>query len=768
MTAQRARPAPASESGIDRMLRWGLVATLLVVVSVLIYGTVAVHRERPPIPNQVVAPDGSVVYTKDTIVSGKGVFQRTDLMDFGSLYGNGAYFGPDWGTDYLHREGQSMRDYYARQRFGSPYDGVGAADRAAIDGQVIGELKTNRYSQGVLTLTDGQVVAHQELQSYYRSLFIDGDKKLGLTADTVRNTMEADQLAAFFGWVAWTSAADRPGEGFSYTNNWPYDSSVGNNPTQGMYWWTWGSLAGLVALSAGVYFFYRRFVAPPAAALESLAAPAEIPLTPSQTSTAKWFLLVPVLLLLQALAGVLIAHYYADRESFFGLDLMKVLPFNVLKAWHIQLAIAWIASAWLGAGLFLAPIVGRREPRYQRLLANVLWAAVVIVVVGASIGLWFGVKSNMRGSWFWLGNQGLEYIQLGRAFQMGLFLGLLIWAAILLRAFWPGLRARRAWGSLEHLLLYSGAGIGLMYVFGMLPLNHIMASATLTDFWRWWVVHLWVEGMFEFFTVVVTGYAVLSMGLLSRRLVERTVYFELILIFGGGIVGTGHHYYWVGEPAVWIALGSMFSFLEVIPLGVMMAQAWREYRAVRAAGQDFPQRTAFMYFTGAAIWNVVGAGVIGGIINPPIMSYFEHGEFLTLAHGHASMMGAFGLLAIGLLYFSVRGMVPAARWSDRLGQWALLSFHGAIVFWLVLNILPIGFAQVASTVDHGYWYSRSLAFYDDWTLFQWLRAPGDVAFGLGGTLVLLDLAAKLRFRRPATVGEEVQLPPLPAEGPLLA
>jgi nitric oxide reductase subunit B len=758
MKAKSGRSAALGEAGIDRFLRWGLVVTLVVVVSVLIYGTVVVHRDRPPIPDRVVDPNGAVLYTKDDIIEGKGVFQRTDLMDFGSLYGNGAYFGPDWGTDYLHREGQLMRDYYAEQRFGSSYDSLGAANRSAIDQQVVEELKTNRYSDGVLTLTDGQAAAHGELQAYYRSLFIDGDKKLGLPADTVRNTKEADQLAAFFGWVGWTSVAQRPSEGFSYTNNWPYDSSVGNNPTQGMYWWTWGSLAGLVALSAGVYLFYRRFIAPPAEALEAPAAPAEIPLTPSQTSTAKWFLLVPALLLLQALAGVLIAHYYADRESFFGFDLMKVLPFNVLKAWHIQLAIAWIAAAWLGAGLFLAPIVGRREPRYQRLLANVLWVAVVVVVAGAAIGLWFGVKSNMRGSWFWLGNQGLEYIQLGRAFQMALFLGLLIWAAILLRAFWPGLRARRTWGSLEHLLLYSGAAIGLVYVFGMLPLNRIMASATLTDFWRWWVVHLWVENMFEFFTVAVIGYAVLSMGLLSRRLVERTVYFELILIFGSGIVGTGHHYYWVGEPAVWIALGSMFSFLEVIPLGVMMIQAWREYRAVRAAGQDFPQRTAFLYFTGAAIWNVVGAGVIGGMINPPIMSYFEHGEFLTLAHGHASMMGVFGLLAIGLVYFCLRGMVASDRWSDRLGQWALVSFNAAIVLWLVLNILPIGFAQLVSAIDHGYWYSRSLAFYDDWTLFQWLRMPGDMAFGLGGLLVLVDLLAKLRFRRPATVGEEMPLP----------
>lgn len=227
MTTQARGSASAGEAGIDRFLRWGLVGTLLVVVSILVYGTVMVHRERPPIPDQVVGPGGAVLYTKDTIIDGKGVFQRTDLMDFGSLYGNGAYFGPDWGTDYLHREGQLMRDYNATQRFGSPYDSLATADRAAIDQQVIDELKTNRYSKGVLTLTERQVAAHKELQTYYRNLFIDGDKKLGLPADTVRNTDEADELGAFFGWVAWTSAANRPGEGFFQWLRAPGDLAFG-------------------------------------------------------------------------------------------------------------------------------------------------------------------------------------------------------------------------------------------------------------------------------------------------------------------------------------------------------------------------------------------------------------------------------------------------------------------------------------------------------------------------------------------------------------
>lgn len=753
MARYTAQPSPTERAGIDRFLRWGLLVTLALVIAALIYGTVRVYQGQPPIPERVVAPDGTVLYTRDDILDGKMIFQRTDLMDFGSLYGNGAYFGPDWGTDYLHRQSVFMHDFAANLRFGAPYDQLSPTDRAAIDQQVISELKANRYADGVLRLSAGQAVAHQELLRYYRHLFIAGDKALGLTANTVRDSREADHLAALFAWTAWTSTVQRPGESFSYTNNWPYDPTVGNTPTNDTTWWSWASLGGLALVGTGVYFFYRRFMVPAADEVHEPSVPTAVSLTASQKSTAKWFLLVPVLLLTQALLGTLIAHYYADRSGWLSTWFMQLLPFQVVKAAHLQLAIAWIAAAWMGAGLFLAPLVGRREPRFQRLLANALWAAVVLVVVGASIGLWLGVKGVLPGTWFWLGNQGLEFLQLGRAFQIALLLGLLLWAVILLRAFWPGLRIKREWGSLEHLLLYSGIAIAFVYAFGMLPLNQAVASITLIDFWRWWVIHFWVENVFEFFVVAVTGYAVLSMGLLSRRWVERIVYFELILVFGTGIIGMGHHFYWIADPAMWLALGSMFSMLEVIPLAVMMARAWQEYRAIHAAGRDFPQRTAFSYLTGAAIWNIVGAGVLGGVINPPIASYFEHGQYMTLAHAHASMFGVFGLLAIGLLYLCLRGMTLAARWSDRLGLWALRSFHAAIVLWLALNLLPIGIAQWTATITHGYWYARSPAFYQDWTLFQWLRLPGDAAFLLGGLVLFMDVVMKVRAMRKATVAE---------------
>jgi len=744
---------------LDRLLRWALFAALAVGVVVLIYGTVAAYQGAPPIPDRVIDPNGATVYTRDDIVAGKAVFQRTDLMDFGSLYGNGAYFGPDWTTDYLDRTSSSLHESKAQARFGATYGSLNPAQRADVDTITVGELKTNRYANGVLILTVDQAAAHQAALAAYRQLFVTGDRALGLPSDTVRNASEADQLTAFLGWTAWTTVANRPGDTASYTNNWPYEPAVGNEPTPEMWTWTWASLVALLVIGAATYFLYRRFFPGREAALETPTVQPDAPLTPSQRSTASWFVLVPLLLIAQGALGALMAHYYAERTGFLGFDLTGLLPFNILKGWHLQLAIAWIAVAWLGAGLFLAPLIGGREPRHQRLLSNVLLVAVVAVVVASSVGLWLGVKVDLGAAWFWVGNQGLEYIQLGRLFQIALFAGLLLWAAVLARAFWPGLRRFRTFGSVEGLLLCSGAAIGLVYAFGMIPLNDINPSPTITDYWRWWVVHLWVENTFEFFTVAAVGYALLRMRLLSRRLVERVVYFELILIFGAGLIGTGHHFYWVGEPAMWLALGALFGILEVIPLGILVIRAWQEYRAIRAAGEQFPQRTAFYFFVSASAWNFFGAGVLGGIINPPIVSYFEHGSFLTSAHGHASMFGAFGLLALGLLYLAVRGMVPGGHWSDRWPLRALLLFNASIVLWLVLNLLPVGIAQLAATIEHGYGYARSLAFYDGVVAFQWLRLPGDLAFLAGGAIVLVDLLAKLRHRRAATVPEGEELVP---------
>ena len=415
------------------------------------------------------------------------------------------------------------------------------------------------------------------------------------------------------------------------------------------------------------------------------------PLTDSQRRVGKYFLVVAVVLLLQIAAGTIMAHAYYDRRSFYGIALHDILPFNFLRDVHIQSPIVWIGVSWIGAGLFLAPaIAGGREARGQGFLVDLLFWVTLLIVAGALIGNWLGIMGYIDRGWFWFGNQGLSYIQLGRFWQIGFFIGLVLWSLLVFRALWPTAAmlwqaTRQFWSGrirLEHLIWASTINIAILYVFGMIPLTGIEKSFTLTDFWRWWVVHLWVEQSFEFFAASMSAYLLMAVGLVSRKLAERAVYFELILIFLGGVIGTGHHLYWAGGPSMWVPMGSMFSFIEVLPLVLLIIEAIGQYQLIRVH-QAFNYRLAYTYIIGAAFWNFVGAGVFGGgTLNAPLVNYYEHGTFLTLNHAHTALFGAFGLLAIGLVYFCLRYAAaersPVRRTARDLGILAVQCRPGAV------------------------------------------------------------------------------------------
>src|SRR5690606_18492016 len=225
-----------------------------------------------------------------------------------------------------------------------------------------------------------------------------------------------------------------------------------------------------------------------------------------------------------------------------------------------------------------------------------------------------------------------EYLELGRFWQVLLTAGLGLWVFILWRGLRRPLRAEADPGGLRHLLLYTSVAIPLFYVFAFFinPDTHI----TYADYWRWWIIHLWVEGIFEVFAVVIVGYLMVSLKLVTERSTVRALYFQLIILMGSGVIGTGHHYYWIGAPEAWMALGSVFSALEVVPLSLLMVEAYGQYKVVRDGGIYFPYKAAFWFLVATAFWNLFGAGVLGFLINLPIVSYYQHGSFLTAAHGH--------------------------------------------------------------------------------------------------------------------------------------
>ncbi|MGA8277388.1 MAG: cbb3-type cytochrome c oxidase subunit I [Rhodanobacteraceae bacterium] len=754
----------APQDRTSKNLIWILLVVTVGCWGAMLWATYVTYREAAPLPQKFVTASAQVVMTRDDIVAGKSGFQQADLMDYGSLYGMGSYFGEDYTAEYLVQLAREVQDNLAQARYGKFFAELTADQQSGVTRSMQSDLKGVDLGQATVVLPDAVANALVTLRGRIAPQLLSDNFVKGYTRAYSLNPTSAAQTADFLLYSSLTTVARRPGKDYSWTINWPAEPLVGNVPTAATFQWTWASFT-LVFFGIGVVLvIFRLYIEPKAPnetyepALRGFAMP-----TPSQRALWKYFLVVAAILLVQILVGSIMAHYYTERTDFYGVDVDRWLPFAFLRSVHLQAPIVWIGVSWIGAGLFLAPLIGKHEPAGQRHLVNLIFWVLVVIVAGALTGNYLGITGIVDQHWFWFGNQGLSYLELGRFWQILFFVGLLVWSLVLLRAFWPTLRALFTQGRslyslfrIEHLLWYSTLGVAVIYVFGMIPLAEPNPSFAITDFWRWWVVHLWVEWAFELFTAAITGYFLMALGLVSRQLVERAVLFEWILILISGILGTGHHMYWAGEPDLWIGVGSMFSFLEVLPLFLLVMEAIDQRRHI-AAQQDFPYRLAYLYILGSAFWNFVGAGVFGGgTLNAPLVNYYEHGTFLTLNHAHTAMFGAFGLLAIGLIYMVLRYLNGERRWSDKPGVWAFWLYNVGVVMWIVLNFYPIGWPQLEAVYTHGYAYARSLKFYDTTVFWQWMRMPGDVVFAVGALIMAYDFTRKLWFAR---VGGQTRIAP---------
>ena len=737
----------------DHITRWLIGMLILVIIScwsAMVWSTYVTYKAVAPIPTRFVSPSNAVVITGEDIIAGKSGFQQADLMDYGSLYGMGSYFGDDYTAKYLVALATSLSDQLALTRYQQPYNRLSQEKQAAVKITMQNMLRQINLTQPIVQLSQPLANTIKNLRIQIVHDLQTDNLTEGWTHIRGLTPQETLQTADFLIYSSLTTVAYRPGENYTWTNNWPYEPIVGNQPTTATFTWSWASLTflffciGLIVAIFKLYIEKEKDAASLEAKLQQF-----LPLTPSQYALVKYFLVVSLLLLVQIAVGAIMAHYYTERTSFYGIHVDKWLPFTFLRDLHIQIPIVWIGLGWISAALFLAPIIGKREPRGQRHLVNFLFWVSMLIVVGVVVGNYFGLMGHMKKTWFWFGNQGLSYLEIGRFWQILFFIGLLLWSLMMLRSMWPTLASYVKPFSffqlfrLENLLWYSSLGVAVIYAFGMIPLHKVNPSFTLTDFWRWWVVHLWVEWAFELFTAAIVGYFLMAVGLVSRQLAERAVIFEWILILGSGILGTGHHLWWAGEPSIWLSLGSVFSFLEVLPLFLLVLEAVQQYQHLQS-NKTFPYRLAFLYILGSAFWNFVGAGVFGGAtINAPLVNYYEHGTFLTLNHAHTSMFGAFGMLAIGLIYLALRYMSGnQIRWSDKMGVWAFWLYNGGLVLWVALNFFPIGWPQLNAVYEHGYNYARSLAFYNTTTFWQWMRFPGDVVFAAAALLMAYDFFSK--------------------------
>ena len=699
------------------------------VMGVLAYRT---YTASMPLPQEVVSESGEVVYTGEEITNGQNIFLTRGLQQYGSIVGHGAYLGPDYTAEYLRLSSEHIYDELAQE---------GVQDPQAATAEM---QRTNRYDDGsgTLVLTPEQVSAFESITEHYADFFGEPTTRHGLVPDKITDPEHIHDLTAFFAWTAWASAAERPGLDYSYTNNWPPEPRVNNQPTADILVWSGISLVALLAGLGILFAVYGRWSANlgwkgnDTTSLRFLQ-PGEVGITKAQKSTAWFFLVVSVLFLIQATVGASVEHYRVEMEGFFGFDLAQIFPFNLARTWHVQLSLLWTAAAFLAAAIFLAPIISGREPKGQHYLSYGLLGALALVVAGMLGGTAISIYGPewAEGSIFF--SQQWEYLDLPRFFQILLVIGLFLWFLIIVRAIRSRLRTESKF-NMPWLFAYAALAIPAFYAVGLLAVNTV--HLTVAEFWRFWVVHLWVEDFLELFTTVMVAYLFVMLGVVRRKIAIQIIFLDVILYSAGGVIGTMHHLYFSGTPVEHMALGAVFSALEVIPLTFLTIEAWTFLqlgaRQESRSSAPFPHRWAVMFLVAVGFWNFLGAGVFGFLVNLPIVSYYQIGTALTANHAHGAMMGVYGMMAVGLALFALRYIIPPQRWPDGMARLSFWSLNIGLAWMMFATLLPLGTMQLWASVNQGYYEARTLAYITQPgnVALEWMRMPGDVIFLVGGVL----------------------------------
>ncbi|MEP0337970.1 MAG: nitric-oxide reductase large subunit [Alphaproteobacteria bacterium] len=741
---------------------------ILIIGMTVMFGTMLflgneIYREAPPIPAVVKSSDGTTLYTQANIERGQNLWQSIGGMQQGSVWGHGGYLAPDWSADWLHREASALLALSTAQ---NPYPSLRPDQQdTMLRADIQQEMRRNTFdpSTQAITVSPTRAQAIRAVESHFTKLYVgDGQDALDLRRDyafpmhAFLTPEEARDLSAFYFWTAWSATTNRPGDTITYTSNWPHEPLVGNHPTSGTLLW---SIASVIILLAGigalVWYYAKQFdawntdVVPDGGFAKSDLIDS-IVITPSMRATAKYFWVVCALFLAQVLLGIVTAHYAIEGQGVYGMPLVDYLPYSVTRTWHTQLAVFWIATAWLATGLYVAPLLAGRDPKFQRLGVNFLFISLLVIVVGSFAGQWAAVHryfGDLTAN-FWFGHQGYEYVDLGRFWQIYLTIGLFLWVALVLRALQPVFAAQGS-KSLVGLVVIAALAIGLLYAAGLMWGQNTHIS--IMEYWRWWVVHLWVEGIFEVFATAIIAVLFVRMGILRSTTATVMVMLATIIFLFGGVLGTFHHLYFSGTPTSVIAVGASFSALEVVPLMVIGFEAYNRTKIEHEQTWETNYHWPFMFFASVLFWNLVGAGLFGFLINPPIALYYMQGLNTTANHGHASLFGVYGMLGLGLLLYCLRGLTDVRQWNQKLLKVSFWTLNIGLAMMTFLSLLPQGIWQTYASIEHGYSVARSSEFVHSPIMegLVWMRVPGDVVFAVGVAAFVLFVFKATTAKRQA-------------------
>lgn len=375
-------------------------------------------------------------------------------------------------------------------------------------------------------------------------------------------------------------------------------------------------------------------------------------------SVAYWFFAVCMLLLvLQVVYGFIMAFAHAGYDV-----LHNIIPFNAARAVHTNLLVMWLLSGFMGAAYYIIPEECEREIQWPR-MAVVQLVAFVVVGVTAVIGFHF--------NWW----EGRKFLEIPRPLDYLVVVDVLLFVANIGLTVWNAKRHTTT----AMVLFFGLATAALLYLPGMIPTT----NQTIDSYWRWWVVHLWVEGVWELIMAGILSFLLIKLTGVDREIVEKWLYVIVGFTFLSGILGTGHHYYYIGTPRYWLMIGGIFSALEPI---AFLGMAIYAISMARRGGREHPNRIALSWTIGCSVMSFVGAGFLGFAHTLPSVNMYTHGTLVTAMHGHMAFWGAYAMLVLSIIAYSLPLMTgrrlhdtPSAHfafWASNIGMVAMTIAFG--------------------------------------------------------------------------------------------
>jgi nitric oxide reductase subunit B len=715
---------------------WLLFSTVVVLsFAALIWVGTEIYQTQPPIPEQVIIKNThTVVYTKEDIQLGQNVWESIGGMEVGSIWGHGSYVAPDWSADWIHREAIFMMNTWSQRDYKVTFQALNQEQKAIIKVKLLQDIRTNTYNKKTKTISisEDRLKAIQNNVKHYSKIFSEGKAEYAIPKGALLDKVKLAQLNAFLFWTSWAASTNRPNQEYTYTSNWPHEPLIDNKITNDSIIWSGLSIV-LLLLFIGIltYYYLLNHEKGEATNKPNTDPLSKMELFGSQKAILKYFVVVSLLIGLQVILGIVTVHYTVEGQGFFGFDLAKYLPYSISRTWHTQLAVFWIAATWLATGLFLAPMISGKEMKYQKLGINFLFVALLILVVGSMIGEWLGVHQFLALTTnFFFGHQGYEYMDLGRFWQLILAVGLVLWVIMVSRHIIYAIRKNDESKHLLIILLLAVMAIGMFFFSGLMYGEN--SSLPVINYWRWWLVHLWVEGFFEVFATVVIAFIFTRLKVIAPKTAGRVSISSAAIFLTGGILGTLHHLYFSGTPVQAIALGATFSALEVVPLSLMGFEIRENWNLLKSNHWMQNYKWPIFFFIAVAFWNFVGAGVFGFLINPPIALYYIQGLNTTAVHAHTALFGVYGMLGMGFILICLR-FYSDRNWNTKQLYYAFWLLNIGLIAMVVLSLLPVGIIQSYTSITKGYSYARDseLLYSPVVQTLKWMRIPGDILFSIG-------------------------------------